>query len=64
MLMTIKLQPNISCELICSKLQWAISNYQKTNNNNLEDSILVIDIKTPIDESPAIPNLEYKNIQT
>jgi hypothetical protein len=60
MIITIKLQNQMDCGYICNKIQEAISKYQKENNSpDLTDSLLVIDIKKPDDNTDLIPKLEY-----
>jgi hypothetical protein len=60
MIITIKLQQQMECEYICHKVQEAISKYQKENNSpDLTDSLLIIDIKKPDDNTDLIPKLEY-----
>ena len=50
----------MDCGYICNKIQEAISKYQKDNNSpDLTDSLLVIDIKKPDDNTDLIPKLEY-----
>jgi hypothetical protein len=58
MLLSIKLQPNMQCEYICSQIQSALSKYQQ--NNDMADTLLVIDIKKPISDDTMIPKLEHK----
>lgn len=59
MLISIKIQDNLSCEQLCLLLQQAVANYQKTND--ISDSVLVIDIKKIIDTTNDTPKLEFKN---
>jgi hypothetical protein len=60
MIITIKLQNQMDCGYICNKIQEAISKYQKENNSpDLTDSLLIIDIKKPDDNTDLIPKLEY-----
>jgi hypothetical protein len=42
----IKLNKQVACEIICSKIQKLINDYQKTNN--ISDSILTIKITNPL----------------
>lgn len=50
----------MDCGYICNKIQEAISKYQKENNSpDLTDSLLIIDIKKPDDNTDLIPKLEY-----
>jgi len=60
MLVSIKLQNNMSCEYICKMLQKAITQYQK--DNNTDNTILVIDIKKVSDDTSMVPKIEYKTI--
>ena len=59
MLVSIKLENNISCDYICQKLQKAITEYQKTNDTS--DSILVIDIQKIYDNVNLIPKIELQD---
>lgn len=59
MLVSIKLQPNISCEYICQTIQKAIIKYQKTND--ISDSLLVINIQKINDDFSLIPKIEFKD---
>jgi hypothetical protein len=43
----INLESNISCEIICRKIQGLVNKYQKSGK--VKDSILYISIKTPTD---------------
>lgn len=61
MLVSIKIQPNISCEYICQTLQKAIEKYSKTND--ITNSLIVIDIQKVTDDISLIPKLEYKTIE-
>lgn len=58
MLATIKLDNNLSCEYICHTLEKAIASYQK--NNDITDSLLVIDIQKINDDTSLTPKLEHK----
>lgn len=61
MIAAIKLDKDISCENICQILGKTINDYRNTNND-LTNSILVIDIKTITDDTiDTVPKLEYKN---
>jgi hypothetical protein len=61
MLITIKLDQQISCENICNSLQRALNSYQQSNTID-NNTLLVIEVKTIIDEQPPILNIEHKNI--
>ena len=63
MLVTIKLQPQMSCEYICKVINEAILKHQK-DHPDLTDSIVIIDIKKPIDDTNLIPKLEFNENQT
>ena len=61
MIVSIKIQNEMNCEYICQKIQEAISRYQQQNNMpDLTDSLLVIDIKKPNEDTELIPKLEFK----
>lgn len=62
MLVSIKIQPNMSCEYICQTLQKAIEKYSKTND--ISDSLLVIDIQKVNDDFSLIPKIEFKGSQS
>lgn len=59
MLVSIKLENNISCEHICSRVQYAINCYMKEFNDTT-DAMVVIDIRKPIEDTSLIPKIEYK----
>jgi hypothetical protein len=61
MLITIKLDQQISCENICNSLQRALNSYQQSNTID-NNTLLVIEVKTIIDEQRPILNIEHKNI--
>lgn len=50
----------MDCNYICQRIHQAVLKYQK-DNSDLTDSILVIDIKKPCDDSNLIPKLEFKS---
>ena len=61
MIVSIKLQNQMDCEYICHKIQEAISRYQQQNNiPDLTDSLLIIDIKKPNEDTELIPKLDFK----
>jgi hypothetical protein len=61
MIVSIKIQNEMNCEYICQKIQEAISRYQQQNNMpDLTDSLLIIDIKKPNEDTELIPKLEFK----
>jgi uncharacterized protein YihD (DUF1040 family) len=63
-MIAITLNKNISCENICEKIQKLVNEYGK-NSSNLEDSILVIEIKQiNTTNTDTIPKLEYNNISS
>lgn len=60
-MIAIKLDKNISCENICLQIQLLINQAQASMNMN--DSLLVIDIKNIIDTNIVtdVPKLTYNN---
>lgn len=50
----------MNCEYICKKIHEAIIRYQR-DNQDLTNSIIVIDIKQPTDDSSHIPKLEHNS---
>ena len=62
MLVSIKIQPNISCEYICQTLQKAIEKYSK--NNDISDRLIIVDIQKISDDTSLIPKLEHKCLST
>jgi len=60
-MIAIKLDKNISCENICKEIQLLINQSQASININ--DSLLVIDIKSIIDSNivTEVPKLTYNN---
>ena len=50
----------MECEYICHQIQSALSKYQQ--NNDMNDTVLVIDIKKTISDDSMIPKLEHKII--
>jgi hypothetical protein len=59
MIISIKIQPQMDCAYICQKVQEAISKYQK-DNLDMTDTMILIDIKKPSDDTDLIPKLEFK----
>lgn len=59
MLVSIKLQQNLPCDYICHMIQKALAQYQK--DNDVSDSVLVIDIKKVNDNIDSIPKIEFKD---
>ena len=57
-MIAIKLQNNVACEYICKHIQTLIQNYQ-TENNDMSDLMLVIDIKKPYDTTNPIKNITH-----
>lgn len=49
----------MDCGFICHQIQKAIQQYQK-NNPDLNDTMVVIDIRRPLEQSVEVPKLEYK----
>lgn len=60
MLASIKIEQNISCEYVCKTIQKIIEQYSKTNDIN--DSLIVIDIQKVNDDTSLIPKIEHKTI--
>ena len=61
----IRLNKNLDCEYICSQVQKLIIDYQKSNNHDIADSVLSIDIIQLTDGGTNhIPKLEYKDSLT
>lgn len=59
MLMTIKLDQQISCENICNSLQRVLNSYQQSNTID-GNTLLVIEVKKIIDQPQEILSLEHK----
>lgn len=57
----IKLDKQIACEHICGMIQHIMNNYNQTYGN-VENSVLVMEIKRPLesDGDNPIPKLEFK----
>ena len=49
----------MDCNYICQRIHQAILQYQK-DNQNVNDAMLVIDIRKPYDDDNLIPKLEFK----
>jgi hypothetical protein len=62
MITTLRIESQMNCEYICKRVHEAIIKYQK-DNPDPTDSIVVIDIRKPSDNTDLIPKLEYKDIQ-
>jgi hypothetical protein len=62
MLASLKLQPNMQCEHICQIIQAALNKYQQ--HNDMNDTVLVIDIKKTIFDDTMIPKLEHKILES
>ena len=60
MIVSFNLEHGISCEVLCSQLQRAINSYQQ--QNDMTNTVLVIDIKKVVEDSSHIQKLEYKNV--
>lgn len=58
MIATIKIEPQMSCEYICKRVHDAILKYQG-DNPDLSNSIIIIDIRKPVDDTNIIPKLEF-----
>lgn len=61
MLASIKIEQNISCESVCKTIQKTLEQYSK--NNDISDSLIVIDIQKMTDDNSLVPKLEYKTIE-
>lgn len=57
-MISIKLQNNISCEMLCGRIQKLLMDYQK-NNTNHGDLFLVIEIKEAKESIENIPKLTH-----
>lgn len=60
MLLSFNLDHGVACEKLCEQLQRAINIYQQ--QNDMTNTVLVIDIKKVVEDSSHIQKLEYKNI--
>lgn len=56
----ISLNNNIQCEYICNKIQQLINKLQSLSQN-LNNSLLVIEIIHPTLDDSHIPKIEYKD---
>jgi len=59
MRISLSLNQQLNCEAICHKLNKMIESYQK-ENNNIQECLLVVDIKKPLEyigDNP-LPKLE------
>lgn len=61
MLTCIKLDGNIQCEFVCSRIQKALTNYIKQNPDHKDNLILVIDIKQISDDNSSLPKLTFNS---
>ena len=53
----------MDCGYICQKVQEAVVKYQK-DNPDMTDTMILIDIKKPSDDTDLIPKLEFKTEHT
>jgi hypothetical protein len=60
MIITIKIESEMSCEYICKRVHEAILKYQK-DNPDLTDTMVIIDIKKHSNDVDLIPKLEFKD---
>jgi hypothetical protein len=60
-MIAIKLQNNMSCDYICKHIQNLIKQYP-INENDMNDTMLVIDIKKTYDAIEPVVGIEWKNI--
>jgi len=58
MITAIRVQNQMNCEFICKKVHEAIIKYQK-ENTDLNDTLIVIDIKKISNDIDLIPKLEF-----
>jgi hypothetical protein len=58
MITTIRIQPQMDCGYVCQKIQEAVLKYQK-NNSDLNDTLVVIDIRKISSDIDLIPKLEF-----
>jgi len=61
MRISISLENNLSCELICNRVQKAINDYMK-EFNDAKDALIVIDIVKTTEDTSFIPKIEHKQI--
>jgi len=59
MIEIIRIQNQMNCEFICQKVHAAIMKYQK-DNPDLNDTLVIIDIKKITNDIDLIPKLEFK----
>lgn len=59
----IKLDKQIACEFICQQVQKIVTQFQKTNGQDLSEALLMLEIKTIAHTAEANPicKLEFKN---
>lgn len=59
----IKLDKQIACEFICQQVQKIVTQFQKTNGQDLSETLLVLEIKniSHTAEPNPICKLEFKN---
>jgi len=59
MITTIKIQNGLDCNYICHRINQAIVSYQKYNND-LNDTLIIVEIKKISDETITPKYIEYK----
>ena len=59
MIETIRIENQMNCEVICQRVHGAIMKYQK-DNPDLNDTLVIIDIKKISNDVDLIPKLEFK----
>lgn len=55
----ISLNKNVDCQYLCNKIGKMLQ-YYISNNIDISNKILHIQIKDPIDEQPILHNIEYQ----
>ena len=61
MIETIRIENQMNCEVICQKIHSAIMKYQK-DNPDLNDTLVIIDIKKISSDIDLIPKLEFNTV--
>lgn len=59
----IALNKNIDCQYLCNKIGKML-NYYISNNVDLSNKILHIEIKEPVDQKPIVHNIEYQSVNS
>lgn len=60
MIVSFNLGSNLACDKICQKVQELV-NYSIKNGIDLSNSLVVMEIKHPVEDTSHIPKLEHKN---